>query len=400
MPRGRKPTWPPPVSTRDGKEFVRVCQDGRRKWITLGPAGSPEAKAEFARICAEMAANQGRLPLDGHADLTVLEAVTEWLARQPGQTDVRTSARRKRAAQGVLDLYGPKPLADFGPLALKAVRKVWEGEGLSRRYVNHLTNSVRSWIRWCVGEQLLDRSYALVLDEVDGLRRGWTEAREPERIRPVARWLVEATLPHLPPVVADMVRLQLWTGMRPGEVCVLAPADLTRPWKTVDGVLMWLYALTEHKTGWRGHLRWVPIGPKAQELLLPYIDGRPPDAYCFSPAESRERWLEGRRAARKTALSCGNRPGSRAARRQGPPQKLPGSRYTTHSYGQTIGRACERAGLEHWSPNQLRHLVGTDVETSHGREDARCVLGHKNPTVTAVYAEQVERAAKVIARLG
>jgi hypothetical protein len=56
--------------------------------------------------------------------------------------------------------------------------------------------------------------------------------------------------------------------------------------------------------------------------------------------------------------------------------------------------------VEPWSPNQLRHLTGTLVETRYGREDARCVLGHDCPSTTAVYAQSVERAALVMAKEG
>jgi hypothetical protein len=40
-------------------------------------------------------------------------------------------------------------------------------------------------------------------------------------VRPVDDEVVEATLPYLPEIVADMVRLQRLTGARPGEVCGL-----------------------------------------------------------------------------------------------------------------------------------------------------------------------------------
>ena len=40
--------------------------------------------------------------------------------------------------------------------------------------------------------------------------------------------LVEATIPYLPPIVADMVKIQRLTGCRPGEVCQLRPMDLDR----------------------------------------------------------------------------------------------------------------------------------------------------------------------------
>ena len=37
---------------------------------------------------------------------------------------------------------------------------------------------------------------------------------------------MEATLPHLAEVVADMVRFQRFTGCRPAEVCLVRPCDV------------------------------------------------------------------------------------------------------------------------------------------------------------------------------
>ena len=54
------------------------------------------------------------------------------------------------------------------------------------------------------------------------------EARETAPVLPVDDAVVDATLPHMPAVVADMVRLQRCTGMRPAEVCMIRPCDLDR----------------------------------------------------------------------------------------------------------------------------------------------------------------------------
>lgn len=395
MARGRKRAWPPPIRTRRGKEYIRVTQDGERKWISLGPAGSAEAREKYTSVLAEIAACQGRLPVKG-GGLTVREAGNEYVARSQ-QEDVRTLHRRRRAIEGAVALYGATLLAEFGPLKLRAIRRRWEEEGLGRRYVNHLTRAVKSWIAWCVEEELLRAEVAWALWQVAGLRRGKTEAQDQPKVRPVDRSLLEQTLPHLPAIVADMVRLQSWTGMRPGEVCRMKGCDVLRPWKKIDGVEMWLYQLDGHKTEWSGHLRWAPLGPRAQALLLPYLQSRAAGDFLFSPAESRRLWEEGRRLARRTPLSCGNRPGSNRAAN---PKRRPGARYTTQSYGEAVERGCLRGLLPHWTPNQLRHLVGTEVETEYDREAARCVLGHSSPQVTAVYAESVEKAARVLAKRG
>ena len=80
--------------------------------------------------------------------------------------------------------------------------------------------------QWGVAEELVPPDVYQAIAAVRGLRKGRTEAREPLPVKPVAPEIVEATLPHLPQVVADMVRFQRLTGARPGEVCQLRPMDI------------------------------------------------------------------------------------------------------------------------------------------------------------------------------
>jgi integrase len=77
--------------------------------------------------------------------------------------------------------------------------------------------------------------------------------------------LVEATLPYLLPPVQAMVRLQLHTGMRPGEACALRACDLD------TAGTVWVYRPARHKTAWRGKARVVAVGPRAQEVLRPFL---------------------------------------------------------------------------------------------------------------------------------
>lgn len=419
----RRIPWPPPIYQRQGKDVVRLRMGpGRYREVTLGPAGSDEARSEYARILAEVQANG--CALDSNHDITVAELVVAYLQQAAQEQEPRSLRRTRRALAGLVQLYGRTQAVQFGPLALKTVRNRWESEDppISRQYVNHLVQVVRAAFRWAAEAELIPATRAEVLSVVRGLRRGKTPAPEAPRVRPVQAELVLATLPALPPIVADLVRVQWLAGMRPGEACALQPRDIDRTWKSSDGVPLWLVRFDGHKTAWRGHHRWVPLGPRAQEILAPYLE-RAPDAYCFCPREVAAAW------AREHGRTF--RPDQRRA---------PGERYDTERYDRVVLRACrrtfpppehlarrraprrggwesvacweERLGedgraelraweREHsWSPNQLRHARATEIETDCGREDARCVLGHRTPSTTAIYAESVERAARVMARMG
>ena len=80
--------------------------------------------------------------------------------------------------------------------------------------------------KWGVTEELVPSSVYESLRTVEGLRKGRTTAPETKPVLPVDEAVVDATLPHLPPILADLLRLQRLTGCRPGEVCILRPCDV------------------------------------------------------------------------------------------------------------------------------------------------------------------------------
>ncbi len=51
-----------------------------------------------------------------------------------------------------------------------------------------------------------------------------------------------------------------------------------------------------------------------------------------------------------------------------------------------------------WSPNRLRHAVGTEVRSNFGLEASQVVLGHAKADVTQVYAERDLKLAMEVAR--
>jgi len=230
---------------------------------------------------------------------------------------------------------------------------------------------------------------------------------------------------HLSPVVADMVRFQRLTGCRPGEVCAVRPRDVDQSGN------VWEYRPESHKTEHHDRERVIFIGPRAQDVLRPYLL-RPAGEYCFSPDESEQIRRRIRHERRVTPLSCGNRPGSR---RHGPGRRCVGPKYDSHSFRRAIHRACdlafpppeplEQLGDEsarqwrerltekqrrelkrwhsenRWSPNQLRHAAATDIRKRFGLEAAQVTLGHATADVTQVYAQRDQaRAAEVMREVG
>jgi integrase len=261
--------------------------------------------------------------------------------------------------------------------------------GLARGVVNQRIGRIRRLMRWAVENELIPASVLEGIRAVAGLQRGRSAARETERFRPVSVSLVEDTLPWLTPVVADMIRLQLATGARSGELCIMRGCDID-----MTGVI-WLYRPQRHKTTHRGFGRVIPLGPRAQEIVRRYL-ARNIQAYLFSPAESVETIRKMRRAARKSKVQP-----SQICRKKRRPRRKPGERYSPQAIAHAIRAACDKHDLERWHPHQIRHTAATLMRREFGLDATRAVLGQHAPQVTELYAElDLGKAVEVARKLG
>lgn len=377
---------------------------GSRKDVLLGKYGTKESRTEYARVIAEWEAAGRRLPasMPSAADLSISELILQFWThaeqhyRRPDGTVTNELNDFRLSLKPLRELYGQTIARNFGPLALKAVRQKMIEADLCRGVINQRIGRIRRMFRWAVENELVPPSVLQGLQAVRGLQRGRSPARETEPVKPVPQAFVEATLPCLRPQVAAMVQLQLHTGMRPGEVCIMRAIDLD-----MTGSI-WLYRPGSdagpdgvHKTAYRGHKRIVPIGPRGQEIIRQYLKA---DLYAclFSPRETMETLRLEQRAKRKTKVQP-----SQVDRRRRHPKKKLRDHYGEKSYARAIARACQKAGVPHWHPHQLRHTKATEIRREAGLDAARAVLGHRSPQITETYAEiDVNKAAEVMARLG
>jgi integrase len=158
-----------------------------------------------------------------------------------------------------------------------------------------------------------------------------------------------------------------------------------------------MYAPASHKTAWRGHQRHVYLGPRAQTVLKPWLR-TDIESHLFQPLEAQQWRREQKRAARKTPLSCGNKPGSNVKQR---PAKAPGRLYTPRAYHQAIRQACIKVDVPHWHPHQLRHNAATWLRKEFGLDVTRACLGHRSPRITDMYAElDFAKAQEAMGRVG
>ncbi len=308
----------------------------------------------------------------------------------------------KSAFRTLRQLYGRSPAVDFGPKRFKVVRlrlleprevdnEQAKVRQLSRSTINAHCATISRLFRWAAAEELVPVSVPQALSMVQGLQRGRTTAKESKPVLPVDDAIVEQTILHVSSVVADMVRLQRLTGMRPAEVCQVRPSDVDT---TGD---VWTYRPETHKTEHHGHSRVIAIGPQGQDILRAYLLRDATD-YCFSPVDSEKKQRQRQSENRKTRIEYGNSPGTNRKRK---PKVTAGPLYTTDSYRHAIKRGCAKAKIPAWSPNQLRHSAATRIRAQFGLEAAQVTLGHSNANITQVYAERdLSKAIEVARQVG
>jgi integrase len=380
----------------------------------LGPHGTKASKLEYDRLITEWLLS-GRSTSFGAPQhvASITELVVDYVEFVRGYYGTGPNSelhRVMRVLRPLRELYGRMPAAEFSVLQFRAIRQKFIDEGLARSFINASMRRITRMFKWAASEARVPPSVPQALAMVPGLRRGKTAARETEPVKPVADALVDATLPYLPEVLADMVRFQRLTGCRPAEVCAIRPCDIDRCGD------VWEYRPQPHKTQHHGRERVIFIGPQAQAVLLRYL-ARDQQTHCFRPCDSEAKRRAAAHAARKTPLSCGNVPGLHRVRHKR--RRPPGESYNPRAYHQAVCKAClkafpvpveiaddPQAALiwrrdHHWAPNRLRHTAGTEIRKKYGLEAAQVCLGHSKADVTQVYAERdYALAARVAKEVG
>jgi integrase len=377
----------------------------------LGPHDSPESIARYAVLISIYQANGLTLPdgfdaasLDVQA-ATLLGQLSPQVAaadqaKQPKLVRHITAAYREHTAEKYANTpqekhrndrlcdqldakFGDLPIDEFGPLKLKAFRADRIAEGLARKYVNRLTNCVIGVFSHAVSCEMVDIEKVAQLKTLEPLRYGQTTAPETKKVTPVSLDVVRKTAEHLSPIVRAMLRIQIATGMRPKELCMMRPIDIDR-----TGAV-WLYRPSSHKTAHTGKTKVLPLIGDAREAITDYLQ-RDPQAFCFSPIEAMA-WRHAVGASKRvTPPNQGNRPGTNV---KANPKSKPRDRYDAVSYRQAITRAANAAKVPHWFPYQCRHLTATMVRAALRIEDAQALLGHSTPLMTAHYAQESIEAA-------
>lgn len=268
---------------RADRAYVRI--DGRK--VMLGTYGTEESRQRYAELI-NRPQPADVVPQQPSADPTVAEVLLAYLKHargyyaRPDGSPGREYEQVCEVGKHVRKVAGAVLVRNFGPRLLKQVRQSLIDDDLSRRFINKQIARVVRVFKWASSEELCSVTIYQALKTVEGLKKGRTTVRETEPVKPVSDADIEATLEHLPQLVADMIVVQRRSGMRPGELVQMRPCDIDRSGD------IWTYTPSSHKTQHLGKQRVIAIGQQAQEVLFNYL-ARDAQMYLFRPCDSEEK---------------------------------------------------------------------------------------------------------------
>jgi integrase len=390
------------LHARSGRAFATFPgPNGTRRQIYFGAYGSDEAKQRFREFLVQWRAEQAKQqrPTTGvnAANATVAVLVARYLEaaeveyRNAAGEVSREFANIVAACRPLLAVLRARQTSSLSCVDLEAVRSTFASSGdRCRSYVNGTMRRCLRVLRWGAKRDLVPGSVWGALSAFEHVRPGRGGLRDTKPVEAIPRPVVDAILPHLPPLLATAVELLWWSGMRAGELVGLRTRDVERAGE------VWLYRPSQHKGAWRGRERIIYFGARCIELLRPLLKADPA-AFLFSAADIMRERKAAWRAARQTPLTPSQR--ARDARNA---QKA-----TTYAdcldvatLRRAVHRACDEANVERFGLHRLRHAAGTRLVLEAGDEAARVQLGHADGRMVRRYsrAADLELGRKVAAR--
>lgn len=350
-----------------------------------GTWGLRKTKETYLQWVAAFAANDDTIPISGPVPIVadLINHFSRWAetyyrnpttGRPTSQIHVLKSSLRE--LRNHLDIA----IQDFTPQHLLAVRAAMiarpitpqssesKAKPLTISTVNSAISKIKMAFKRGVEWGLVPVTVYHALSCVQSL--SWRTAptlRTTEPIKPVDQEDVDAIMPMLKPVYRVMLALHCATGMRITELVGMRFSEITR---IDDG--LYCYQPGRHKNSHHQQERRIyfhaDFMARMQAIRKPLWD---PDLVWCSKGKGRHKGYTGQ--------------------------------VTVSGYQRAIQWAQEKYNRKaskkiHWTPLQIRHLVGTRVRSVHGLEGSQAVLGHSRIDSTQIYAERRDDLARKLAR--
>lgn len=239
----------------------------------------------------------------------------------------------------------------------------------SRGYVNSSLNRLKHLMRKARELGLIGPEQVADISTVSAVRAGHRGVKDPPKRQPIpdADVAILLTAPDglcKTPTCRAVVQVLHATGMRVGECLRMRVSNLVP-----DDDVWWLELGTDHKTGHRGTIKRVAIGPRAQAAIEPYL------------------------------LMAKQRPGGSdhvwpASQNGGVEAMKP------HYVQETLKAACRRLKLPSYTPHQLRHTKATAEFTRAALEAVAAVAGQDSLSTASRYSKRDLAAAEIARKFG
>ena len=345
----------------------------------------PEAKEKYNRLVTEYLSN--KLPAPQDACITINQLFGRFLIhakeyyRKPSGRQTTEYNNYKYTMKVVTPIYGNLPVNEFGPLKLKNCREQMIENGWCRNYINQSIRRITHIFKWGTEEELVPAEVWHALKAVKGLAKGRTRAKENPKVTDIPLDNIFAVEPFVSSQIWAAIIICLYSGCRPGEALNMRICDIDRSGE------IWIYTPTEHKTEHHDITRKIFLGPECQKVILRFMH-RPADDYLFDPRDAvKERKSLGKSHRRENQKTSPRKT-----------QRVIREKYDTSSFHQAVSRACEKAGIPRWAPNQLRHTNATLIRKNFSIDHASTFLGHAHISTTEIYAEKSLEKGKEIAQ--
>jgi len=173
------------------KSNQAFCKIGG-KFIYLGRYNSKISRERYEEVIAEYLANDKKLPQKkDQNDTTIAELAIAFLEHAeeyyPAKNGKTSSGfwHCNRAIKPVVQFHGNKITAEFTPLDLKDIQKLWINEGHARKTINRWTLAIKQMFDYGVTYGFVSTDAHYKLSKVPNLKEGHTAAPEYDEVQSI-----------------------------------------------------------------------------------------------------------------------------------------------------------------------------------------------------------------------
>ena len=339
------------------------------RWESKEQAIPKAVKLKFETILAELRYLGQRAP-KAPKEMTIWELCAAFLDYAEAKLDRSDYSAFSKATKVLCQRFGDLPAAQFTPGRLREIQNDLIGLKLERTQINRLTSMVTRIYKWAASYDMVPASIIAGLRTLPGVRTGQPGVKDNPPVDPVDLKTVKQTLAHLYEPIKSMVKVQLLTGARPGEIRRMRIGEI------VQKDRIWVYAPGQHKNTWRGAIREIPLSNEAYKVLKPWLKGQPEDfVFCSDYGPS-------------------------GSKRVTKPKR--GQPYHISAYSVAIKKVCKAHGIPEWCPRQIRKTVAQAVDDLIGIEHSSALAGHSGIDITRqIYAKsQLKKAKEAADKIG